>query len=414
MQFTLRHSLILGGALALILAGCAAPEEAPPPPPPLPAVTGVPPLPGAAGPPAAAIPAAAEGGARAERPADLPELDEVAALRAEAQGRYLVRTVLFATDRDLTGPNPPAYPERGDGMHFGECVVSLPAERPIGQTGAPSRLLSLLGVAEEDPEKHVMLHDVVETGAERFDHLLRWGYSAETAPSVLLFVHGYNVPFGNACRRVAQLAYDLKFEGVPVLFSWPSKGAVQDYLRDQEELLLSQIDLRDLLVHLARETPGKTRHVIAHSLGARGLVNALVALPPAATGEPWFRNVVLAAPDVNGRFFRQIADRVIGRTERLTLYASSNDQALKASSSIHGYPRLGEAGEALMVLDGMDTIDATNADTSLLGHGYYSSNAPILSDLYGLITSGLPPERRFQLQEGRRNGVTYWEFRRQQ
>ncbi len=49
---------------------------------------------------------------------------------------------------------------------------------------------------------------------------------------VLVFVPGYNVSFVNAVRRTAQLAYDLDFGGVPVLYSWPSAGSAAAYVAD--------------------------------------------------------------------------------------------------------------------------------------------------------------------------------------
>ena len=405
------RSLAACGALVVILLGCTAapPETAPEPI--LPAVTGVPPISDVSVIPD--WPDAPSDDKPGNEGGYLPELEAVRALRADANGRYIVSTMLFATDRDLEQRYAPTYPERGEAMRYGECVVTLPTDRPMGETGAPSQLLSLLGIEEEkDPEEHVILHHILQTGRERFDRLLRQGYSAKTAGNVLLFVHGFNVPFDNACRRLAQLVVDLKFDGVPVLFSWPSEGLLQSYFHDEEELLLSQLHLRDLLVHLLHQTDGKQRHLIAHSLGARGLINAIMALPAAPEGKRYFNNIVLAAPDVNQQLFLQLGEGVMVHTDRLTLYASSNDQALKVSHEIHGYSRLGEAGASLTVLPGMDTIDATNADTSLLGHGYYSSNAPILSDLYGLVTSGLPPGQRFQLRRRSRDGLPYWEFRR--
>jgi esterase/lipase superfamily enzyme len=38
------------------------------------------------------------------------------------------------------------------------------------------------------------------------------------------YMNGYNVTFADAARRTAQIAYDLRFEGDPAFFSWPSQG----------------------------------------------------------------------------------------------------------------------------------------------------------------------------------------------
>ena len=48
----------------------------------------------------------------------------------------------------------------------------------------------------------------------------------------LVFVHGFNVKFQDAVLRSAQLAYDLKYQGPIVLFSWPA-GAGDGFIDDK-------------------------------------------------------------------------------------------------------------------------------------------------------------------------------------
>ena len=51
----------------------------------------------------------------------------------------------------------------------------------------------------------------------------------------VVFVHGYNTAFDYAVYRTAQIAYDLKFDGVPFLFSWPfSRQNGELHLRSRE------------------------------------------------------------------------------------------------------------------------------------------------------------------------------------
>ena len=40
-----------------------------------------------------------------------------------------------------------------------------------------------------------------------------------------VFIHGYNVAFDDAIYRTAQIAYDLSFDGPPILYSWPSRAS---------------------------------------------------------------------------------------------------------------------------------------------------------------------------------------------
>ena len=80
--------------------------------------------------------------------------------------------------------------------------------------------------------------------------------------------------------------------------------------------------------------------------------------------------------------------------ERVTLYASSNDEALRLSKKLHGYPRAGEAGRDIVILPGMDTVDCTAVDTSLLGHSYYGDSGSVLSDIVEVLEDAKPADQR--------------------
>ncbi len=156
-------------------------------------------------------------------------------------------------------------------------------------------------------------------------------------------------------------------------------------------------------------------HLIAHSMGNRALTSALryLSYEPAAT-RPRFREVILTAPDIDADVFkRDIAPAIVQTANRVTLYASSNDEALKVSQDIHGYPRAGDSGEQLVVVPGVDTIDVSQLDTDLVGHSYYGSNDTVLADLFDLLASDTPPSQRKFLRSGQLGTLTYWMFERQ-
>jgi esterase/lipase superfamily enzyme len=109
-----------------------------------------------------------------------------------------------------------------------------------------------------------------------------------------------------------------------------------------------------------------------------------------------------------GDFFLSVATDLCSRAQRLTLYASSVDRALRAAMRhMGGYPRAGSAGEDLIVVEGIDTVDASNVETDFLEHSYYGSNRTIISDLFHLIRNGLAPVSR-HLTRLERNGLPYW------
>lgn len=122
------------------------------------------------------------------------------------------------------------------------------------------------------------------------------------------------------------------------------------------------------------------------------------------------RQVVFAAPDIDTATFKDLATAFHEKAERFTLYASSEDKALKASKAIHKYPRAGESGHALVIVGSVDTVDATAVDTSLLGHSYYGDNRSVLADVFQLIQRESPPQERFVLKPKEKYGARYWLF----
>ncbi|GAA2374212.1 alpha/beta hydrolase [Dactylosporangium salmoneum] len=370
----------------------------------------------------AAEPAARQGvlDAFATRPAALARLREVSDRLVEAElgrglestipgavehERYVEIPVYYATDRAPTGKTEPGERyggERGE-LTFGVARVSIPDDHRMGALEKP-RLWRL--EFRQNPDKHVVL-----LGLEELDDL---GFAARAKAAtdggdVLLFVHGYNVGFADAARRAAQLAYDLNFAGVPMLYSWPSRAQTAAYLVDQNNSMWTHGHFMRFL-RLVLDGLGAARvHTLAHSMGNRVLTDGLAALGP----DPMtpVGQVVFAAPDVDAGVFEQLAAAFAGLAARCTLYASDNDRALWASKGLVDAPRAGQAGAGILVVDGVDTVDASELDTGLLGHSYYGDRTRVLSDVFSLIRHGLPPGERFGMR-GRTNaaGRGYWLF----
>jgi esterase/lipase superfamily enzyme len=228
-----------------------------------------------------------------------------------------------------------------------------------------------------------------------------------------VFIHGYNVTFEDSCRRTAQIAYDLKFAGAPIMYSWPSEGTVAAYVKDETVIEWSTPNFKRFIVMIAEQTGAMTVHLIAHSMGSRAIARALdsVVSQRGKQSSRLFNQVILAAPDIDAGVFRNLAEAVRTAAERTTVYASSNDGALSLSKRFHGYARAGDAGANLTVIEGIDTIDASTVDTSLLGHSYYAERSSVIADLFELMVSRRPPRERFYLRERKRDGLIYWEFR---
>ena len=134
--------------------------------------------------------------------------------------------VYFATDR-RRAPDVGLYfgRERGN-LTWGVCDVDVvvndrpgKVERPRSATTLPSNYNPLVNNAG--------LYGVQELRPEDWSTGIKGDIeSGRNTKECLVFVHGYNQPFPKAMYHAAQLAYDVGFQGVPVVFSWPSQAEI--------------------------------------------------------------------------------------------------------------------------------------------------------------------------------------------
>jgi esterase/lipase superfamily enzyme len=327
--------------------------------------------------------------------------------------RYTLIPVFYGTDRArearAVGPCLSYGPERGE-LTYGVAEVSVPDDHRMGETERP-RWWKLQ--FREDPAKHVVVQSLQELSFSDFGARAKATLEQGSKKEVMLFVHGYNVGFGDAVVRTAQIAYDLHFEGLATLYSWPSEGSVPRYVIDETNVAWSRPRFAQFLAMLRDRIGAETVHILAHSMGSRLVAETMASLVPLAhPRSARLRQLVFAAPDIDAATFKDLAAAFHEKVERVTLYASSDDLALIASKLVHRYPRAGESGLDLVILNAVDTIDATAVDTSLLGHSYYGDNRSVLADTFDLIRRGSPPHARFGLVAKDRYGSRYWLFSR--
>ena len=324
---------------------------------------------------------------------------------------YTTVRVFYATDRNNTGSNDPKLIYGGDRstLKYGTCDVTVPKDHRIGELEAPSYLRLEF---TEDPAKHVILSRVDEQSASDFYNELRAKIAASKQGSAFIFVHGYNVTFEDAARRTAQMAYDLKFEGAPVFFSWPSQGSLLGYTVDEANVEYARSDLRAFIADFARTSKAEQIYLVAHSMGNRALTAAVVDLfREAPDVKAKIKEIILAAPDVDADVFkRDIAPAIAGKGQPVTLYASSNDWALMASKRFHGYARAGDTGQALTVVPGVVTIDSSEVETDFLGHSYFAESTSIIADMFDILSGITKPEDRRHLIPVDAQVGRYWKI----
>ncbi|QSI78277.1 alpha/beta hydrolase [Niveibacterium microcysteis] len=340
-----------------------------------------------------------------------PTPDDTQVMRGK-EPNYKRVQVHFGTNRAAGDGSTPAQAfgtTYSDTVSYGSAEVSIPRDHRMGELEGPNPWLLEF---RQDPEKHVVLLSVKPMDRKRFLDEIASEIDEAGSRHALVFVHGYNTGFEDAARRTAQISYDIGFQGVPLFYSWPSQNSLLGYGEDERSVAKSQPLMRDFFRDLAERLDAETIYVLAHSMGTRATAGALAEL---FTEKPElrsrFRQIMLMAPDIDADVFRtQIAPALVQPDNRLTLYASSNDIALKASKAVHQAARLG-AADPLVLMPGMDSIDASDVATDLLGHSYYADGDSVVADLVEVIADKGPAEQRTWLEPRRSEVGRFFRFK---
>lgn len=318
--------------------------------------------------------------------------------------------VWFGTNRKPVDPAQIAKgfsAERDEKVRYGHCDVYVPESHKIGSIGSSLLIRMLKGT-----DDRLKLRRLAELAREDF-----WagigrqiGSAAPGKRHAVVFIHGYRVSFRDAALRTAQIGSDLGIEGAMAFFSWPSKGTLLGYVADGNAIEGSEAAIADFLVDFTRRSGAEAVHVIAHSMGNRGLLRAANRIVAAAVrrGGGRFGQIILAAPDVDADNFRDLAAAYRKLAKRTTLYVSSKDLAVQLARWISDYARVG-FHPPVTVVDGIDTVSVTNLDLTLLGHGYVAEAREVLHDMAALITDNKAPPRFGQKEKRTPEGRRYWE-----
>lgn len=330
---------------------------------------------------------------------------------------YAVK-LFFGTDRNTTNSqniNEKFNGERSTtGITYGVCSVSVPLDHEAGEIERPKFWKLQF---KEDPAKHISILDLIIKDKDDFKSLIEYYRNILSNNDVLVFVHGYNVSFADSARRAAQITFDLEFTGYSFFYSWPSDGNLKGYLGDRDDSEWSIDNLKEFLVNIINWTGvnnGGNLHIIAHSMGTNTASKAIIETEIEFKGKVFFHNIILAAADIDKDIF---IDRIVPKflsaklQRRVTLYASAKDKALLVSKDIrfNKISRAGEGGRSLILMDGIDSVDASNVDTDFMGHGYFAGNTTLLKDIKKIIKEDLAPSLR-GLSQKERNKKTYWEI----
>ena len=331
--------------------------------------------------------------------------------------------IFFGTDRknDGTNQSPVFGADRSRGLQLGQVIVSVPKAHRAGRIERPSWLLTKFSFDEETSGKHFIMEPPVLHSSDWFTHTLKnLMTTSETGKrQAFVFIHGFNMTFEEAAWRTAQIAYDLQFDGVPLFYSWPSRGDLGAYVYDQNSARQARDTLEEFLDLIKKQSGADIVHLIGHSMGTNPLMEVAAKMWRERRddlSEPLFNQIVLAAADIDQDVFFDLADQLEGAAEGITVYASGNDRALDLSREIGGgIPRIGDVpARGPSVHPDIDMIDATYLDTEFFGlnHDGYTNHRPLLDDIGLLLEHGLrPPNRRTRnMLAVSAVGGSYWQY----
>jgi esterase/lipase superfamily enzyme len=311
--------------------------------------------------------------------------------------------VVYATNRapgkDAAGCSDQTYGvDFSSAVSYGVCRVNVPKRHKVGgfepapdPRADPHKYFRVLGHARFQPEELPARLDPAGSG-------------------LLVFVHGFNVKFDEAVLRAAQIAYDLKFQGKVVLYTWPAGpkdgmfgGTLinKTYEFNKGNAARSVPLAADFFRAVA--DAGGEAHVLVHSMGHQVVVPALGSVSQ-EKGRRFLGELLLNAPDIDLNAFTASAPALRNAARRVTVYCSYNDNAIAASEVFNKGRRLG----GCELVNGVDVINVGEIDAPALGvgglgHGYYAGR-PILTDIFETLL-GIDAGRRLFVRKSEINST---------
>ena len=251
-------------------------------------------------------------------------------VEAAVPGTSKVDMLVVSTRQRSSVPGAIYTGERASNRSLHNLLVSIPPDqsRTIGQVQWPRG-------PKPDPRTEFVAIKAHDMDAADVD---KWFLNvAGRKRKLFIFVHGFNNTFDTAAYRLAQITHDSGTEAAPVLFTWPSRGRILDYVYDKESATYSRDALEYLLTRAATNPNVSDITVMAHSMGNWTMVEALRQMS-IRHGRvfPKIRNIIMAAPDLDVDVFRSQLLQMSAPRPRITIFLSRDDKALALSRWLGG------------------------------------------------------------------------------
>ncbi|WP_319777435.1 alpha/beta hydrolase [Maridesulfovibrio sp.] len=289
--------------------------------------------------------------------------------------------LFYGTDRRPGGSTVPDKffsNENGD-LSWGACTVAVPYDKKIKNLKKSRFTMTSYGLS---PAGSYTLKDVRPLPSRSFETILSKRLANNPDNSALVFVHGFNVSFGEAAQSTARMSYQMQYQGAPLFFSWPAQS---DYRQDEQNAMASVPKLTEFIKTVTEKLDAKNIYLIGHSMGCLPLCKALTEVQLAPEDMARIRELILIAPDINRSTFAEtILPRLHNTGALITVYISDDDEQLTLAHKNRAGVRLGDVVNN-SDMPGIDFVDASKVDTSMAAKPRFVKKTTIYNDISSVI-----------------------------
>lgn len=312
--------------------------------------------------------------------------------------------------------------ERDESLRFGLFDTRIEPTLGVGMLINPSDWFL---------NEEIRVEDVRELDQSAFVERLRILVQKSPHRSLLVVVHGFREAFPSALRKTAFLGHVLDINSPVLLFDWPGNqgSSLRGYRRAQQVARTSGADLAHALELTIRQIKPERLWLIANSMGGQVVADAFHVLyreADLADAETEIEDVVLTAPDIgHEEFDAQFKREINALVRELTVYVSSNDQALLMSRIVNRGRRRGEstldirnpdqfeAAAAVSDLTEQDSeritlVDVTPVNRTRNFHNFSLETPEFFDDLYLRLVNVDTPSSRRKYRVQTPDGKVYW------
>ena len=312
-----------------------------------------------------------------------------------------------------------------DGQHYGNQVDSVlrfgTARVELGKDGETWETLE--DASTQHPRKRpipVRLVESREFGTTKNKKAIQqWAARIDLAVrktatrDIVIYIHGAKVGFYHSCAFAAEIDHFGGRDFTAVAFDWPTHQEIFSYVDgvDVDHARRSSTRLAEIIRLLADRTSADRIHIVSWSAGARVHSRALAELGSSGIRSARSRYrlgvMAFAAGDVPASDFLDRLPAIHGLSERVLVYMSDADEALKwAARLMGGGRRLGfeptklsnEELTAFKTFPRLEAIDTSlgkkKRGFDITGHRYWFQHPWVNSDLILALRTGEKASKR--------------------